>query len=156
MLTLAACGGATGDEVAGSDVEAVAEMDDHHEDDKPAHEEAAHDDDHGDAGDHHEGIVAGAEPFEGAEEIHIVATDFAFEPATIHLTAGVPVNFVLENQGQIEHEVQMLDGAFHLHTQPGEMATGGFVPEETGEFDFNCLIEGHLEAGMVGEVHIEA
>jgi len=103
------------------------------------------------AGEHNES----GEHIEGAPEIRIVATEWGFEPATVDLTVGEPVNIVLVNEGAIEHEVEFEGLGLHLHALPGESVTGSLAPEVAGEFELGCYIPGHYEAGMVGEMHVE-
>ena len=94
------------------------------------------------------------EPVEDAPEIRIVATEWGFEPATVDLTVGVPVNIVLVNEGAIEHEVEFEGLGLHLHAQPGESVTGSLVPEVSGDFELGCYIPGHYEMGMAGEARV--
>lgn len=128
-----------------------------------SHEEVAdHDDDHGHAQeddghghDEEEGHEHGlSESIHDAKEIRVVAKEWGFEPATIHLHEGEAVNIVLVNEGVVEHELQAEGFDFHVHAQPGETVVGGFVPDSTGTFEFGCLIPGHYEAGMVGEIEV--
>lgn len=125
-------------------------------------EEADHQDDqghdHADEGhghDEEEGHQhALSESIHDAKEIRVVAKEWGFEPASIHLHEGEAVNIVLVNEGIVEHELQAEEFDFHVHAQPGETAVGGFVPEKTGTFEFGCLIPGHYEAGMVGDIEV--
>ena len=103
----------------------------------------------------HDSHNESGEPIEGAREIRIVATEWSFEPATIELTAGEPVNIVLVNEGAIEHEVEFEGLGLHLHALPGESATSVLVPEVAGDFELGCHLPGHYEVGMVGEMHVE-
>lgn len=91
----------------------------------------------------------------GAREIVIVANEWTFEPTSIYLRAGEPVNIVLVNEGLIEHEVEFADIGLHLHAQPGETVMASLVPTKAGEIEFGCHLPGHYEAGMFGELHIE-
>lgn len=113
-----------------------------------------------------------------AREIRVVASEFAFEPEEIVVERGETVRFVVENVGVVPHE-------FRLTTQPGidehleerhageehdEEEPGVIVIDagETGEllwtFDEGdaaaieraaCLLPGHYEAGMVGNVKVQ-
>lgn len=104
-------------------------------------------------GDEHEGEhEMGEGSFEDAETITIIATEFGFEPASIELHAGEPVNIMLVNEGVIEHELNIEAFDFHVHTEAGESAMVGFVPDKSGTFEFACQLAGHQEAGMVGEI----
>ena len=95
-----------------------------------------------------------ADSFEDASTITIVATEFGFEPSSIELHAGEPVNIMLVNEGLIEHELQIKEFDFHVHTQAGETAMAGFIPDVSGTYEFACLLPGHYEAGMVGAVEV--
>lgn len=111
-----------------------------------------HGEDEGD--DHGDGHAGASMTFEDAETITIIATEFGFEPASIELHAGEAVNIMLVNEGLIEHELQIEAFDFHIHTEAGETAMAGFVPDESGIFEFACLLAGHREAGMVGEIEV--
>jgi len=148
---LAACGSETApeSEVAASDHDETAE---HHEEDEDDHSHEADVEEHEEDHDH---TLTTHDPIDGAETIEVVAKEWGFEPASIHLHEGEAVNIVLINEGTLEHEVELDAFGFHLHTLPGETVEGGFVPDQTGEFEFACFVPGHYDAGMVGEVVVE-
>lgn len=120
---------------------------------EPMHNDAA--DHHAEMDDHHNAMAQSAEVIEGAEEIVIVATEFGFSPSVIELQESVPVNIVLTNSGGLEHELEIKELGFHLHTLPGGTAKGGLVPSESGEVEFACFVSGHYEAGMKGVLRVE-
>ncbi len=160
-----------------------------HGDDEMAHddetghdpEEPAHDEEPG--GDHDEGAEHDQdEPVEFDREITVVMTEFAFEPATVAVSAGETVRFELVNQGAVPHEFRLTTAhaaAEHVasghegHGDEGE-GEGGHGHEEMllevaagatdhltvtfaedAEWDqIACLIPGHYEAGMFGELEI--
>ena len=166
---LAACGAdaATESAAAANDHETEASDDhdaeagDHHDDEDGHHdgEEAEDGHGHGSHVEEHESDhvhdLTTHDPIDGAEEVRVVAKEWGFEPASLHLHKGEAVNIVLVNEGTIEHEIELEAFDFHIHAQPGETVTAGFVPDETGEFEFACFVPGHYEAGMVGEVIVE-
>ena len=115
----------------------------HTETDPPGAEQN-HEDDH----------AAGA--LEGARQIMIVAREFSFTPGTIHMEAGEPVNITLVNEGSVVHHFGIDAVDFHLDAEPGETVTGSLVIETPGEYVIGCHIEGHQEAGMIGEAHVES
>jgi len=48
-----------------------------------------------------------------------------------------------------------IKGAVHeLELKPGAVAEWVFVPQRPGTYDLRCVIAGHAEAGMVGEIVI--
>lgn len=110
------------------------------------------------AADHHDEEEHGSarEVLDDAKEIRIVADEFAFEPASLHLHEGEAVNIVLVNEGVVEHEIELEAFGFHLHVEPGETVTAGFVADQAGTFEFGCFVPGHFDAGMAGELVVEA
>lgn len=121
---------------------------DHHEDEEAASSHAGE----ADGGHGHGGA---AEALDGAKEIRVVATEFAFEPASLHLHEGEAVNIVFVNEGTVEHEIELEAFDFHAHAEPGEMVTAGFVPDKSGSFEFGCFVPGHYDAGMSGQLVVE-
>lgn len=105
--------------------------------------------------------------------VEVLMTEMAFEPSNFSVQAGETVQFVLRNQGVVEHEFRLTtqhaaeehiasgheghddeDGG-HSHDEmsvvvdPGEVAVFTVTFQETGAFDtVACLIPGHFEAGM--------
>ncbi|HEY0819095.1 MAG TPA: plastocyanin/azurin family copper-binding protein [Rhizobacter sp.] len=104
-----------------------------------------------------------------------MADTMRFTPARITVKRGETVRLVAVNKGQVLHELvlgtpdelrkhaEMMkkhpgmehDEAHMAHVKPG--ATGEIVWQFTqpGEFQFACLLPGHFEAGMVGQVIVK-
>jgi uncharacterized cupredoxin-like copper-binding protein len=40
----------------------------------------------------------------------------------------------------------------HMSTMPGGSTTIKFTPQEAGEYEVFCTVEGHKEAGMIGKL----
>ena len=105
--------------------------------------------------------------------IRVEMIEFAFRPATIHLTAGRPVRLELVNRGQIAHQfeaaylralpVRITGGTVYVETagldvirlDPGGTARVEFLPQRKGRFVFACTLEGHQEAGMQGVLEVK-
>lgn len=88
--------------------------------------------------------------------VAVAASEFKFEPSTLHVQAGETVRAELRNDGQIAHNftVEALD-ASTATIQPGKTASLVFTaPEESGTYPirFVCSVPGHEEAGMIGEI----
>ena len=105
--------------------------------------------------------------------IEVTLTDgLRIEPASMTVPAGVPVTFLVTNDGQIEHELylgdeaaqqeheeEMLSGEpMHGHSNavtvaPGqtEELTFTFAP---GEWLAGCHVPGHYPAGMVATIEV--
>lgn len=113
-------------------------------------------------------------------EIAVEATDFTYSPAAITIPAGQPVTLTLNNTGAVEHDFvvekinvtdveasdtgpaahhQMGDAPeydLHFFAKSGETATLYFTALESGTYEIFCSIQGHKEAGMVGQLIVAA
>ena len=106
--------------------------------------------------------------------IKVTLTEFTFIPAEFTVPAGQEITFHAENTGAIRHEFVI----FKLGETPGghfdveedepkiyweaELAPGAEVdttfiaPDEPGDYYVTCRTEGHIEAGMIGHLHVVA
>jgi uncharacterized cupredoxin-like copper-binding protein len=98
-----------------------------------------------------------------------------FEPNRIELKRGEQIRFELSNDGRLDHEFvlatreenlkhaeAMLKNPHMEHDEPNAKRLAPGVSAEIvwrftrrGEFDFSCLIPGHLQAGMTGTVIVK-
>ncbi len=136
---------------------------------------------HNNSDDHH-AMMAIGQPGNAAgidREIEIIMSetddgDMIFEPSNIEVHKGETIRFVLVNAGEMEHE-------FVLDDHPGVMEHKALMekfPEmehddpnsvrlesghrgevlwnftNTGGFEFACLIPGHFDAGMRGDLTV--
>jgi len=109
-------------------------------------------------------------------EITLEATDFAYSSPSITIPAGQPVSLTLKNTGKVEHDFviekinvadveasdtgpaahhQMGDAPeydLHFFAKAGDTETLQFTALEPGMYEIFCSIEGHKEAGMIGEL----
>ena len=129
-LALAACGGS--DVAGGSDAA-----------DAPA-------DGHGD----HAAPETVAEPVDGAPQVDVTAIDIDFEPATLQLDAGEPVNVTVTNDGDALHDFTLEAAGVHVNVEPGASETTGVTVDEPGTYQAICTVPGHEEAGMVIDVEV--
>lgn len=112
--------------------------------------------------------------------VEVIMTEMAFEPAGFRVAAGETVQFVLRNQGAVEHEFRLTtmhaaeehiasgheghdDEGGHSHdemsvvVQPGAVTVFVANFEEAGAFDIvACLLPGHFEAGMHAPLSYES
>ena len=112
-------------------------------------------------------------------EITVEATDFTYDPVSITVPAGQPVTLTLKNTGKVEHDfvidninvanVEASDSGpaahhhinqpeydLHFFAKAGETAVLQFTAMEPGEYEIFCSVEGHKEAGMIGELIVAA
>ena len=123
---------------------------------------------------------AGAGASQAATEITVEATDFAYNPVSVTVPAGQPVTLTLNNTGAVEHDFvvdkinvtdvqasdtgpaahhQMGDAPeydLHFFARSGDTAVLQFTATEPGTYEIFCSIEGHKEAGMIGELIVAA
>ena len=86
----------------------------------------------------------------------VMMTDFSFEPRHIGLRAGVRSTLTLLNKGAVEHSFVVSEARLTVASPavaPGGAATLDFVPP-LGAYRFACIIPGHEEAGMVGQLSV--
>ena len=119
------------------------------------------------------------DPKKPARTIKVVMREdgkkMAFDPARIMVRKGEQIRFVLENDGTDDHEFVLANAAENRkhaelmkkfpdmeHDEPnakrlavGEHGEILWKFTKTGTFEFACLIPGHREAGMVGQVVVK-
>lgn len=103
-------------------------------------------------------VVEGLPTVEGAPELVVVGSDFAFEPAVLHLRAGEPVNIVFEvSEGGHDLVVALPDDeTFRLPIiDEGRSTSGALTIDEPGSYQLFCSVPGHVQEGMVGTVEVE-
>jgi plastocyanin len=99
--------------------------------------------------------AASVAPFADADEIEIVATEFAFEPVVIRTSPGEEVNIRLTNEGRMQHDVYSREIGLFAHAAPRQSVVIGFVTPEPGLYELICSIPGHVREGMVMELVVE-
>ncbi len=91
---------------------------------------------------------------DGAREVEMTATDFAFDPDEITAEAGEDLAIVLTSE-DILHDFTIDELDAHVAADRGETATGGFTADEAGTYTYYCSVPGHREAGMEGTLTVE-
>lgn len=100
--------------------------------------------------------------------------DMLFEPATVAVRKGQTVRFIVSNAGELDHEFVLdeheslikhkalmekfpemeHDDPNAVRLEPGKMGEIIWTFTNGGKFEFACLIPGHYEAGMRGDVSV--
>ena len=117
-----------------------------------------------------------SQPSGSATDITVEMTDFAYTPSSIAIPAGVPVTLTLTNIGNIEHDfvVEKIDATakvlqdsgsdahhahgeeqnydLHVSANAGDTSIIELTVAEPGTYKVFCSVEGHEEAGMIGEL----
>ena len=89
---------------------------------------------------------------EGAREVGVEAGELWFDPATVEVTAGEPVNLRLVNTGEAFHDLTVPAADVVLAAEPGEEAIGSVEFSEAGRYEFYCSVPGHAQGGMRGTI----
>jgi uncharacterized cupredoxin-like copper-binding protein len=109
-------------------------------------------------------------------EITMELTDFSYTPSSLTIPVGQPVVLTINNTGLVEHDfvVEKIDvidvvaqdsgsehhmqgmnsSTYDLHvaTEAGQTNSLQFTALESGTYKIFCSVEGHIEAGMIGEL----
>lgn len=118
--------------------------------------------------------IAG-DPKAARRTIRITMTDdMRFSPDSIEVKPGETIRFVVHNAGKMMHEMVIgtkkeldehaammakfpgmeHDEPYMTHVGPGKTGTILWTFNRPGTFQFACLIAGHYQAGMVGQVRV--
>jgi uncharacterized cupredoxin-like copper-binding protein len=113
-----------------------------------------------------------------SNELTVEMTDFAYTPSSVTIPAGQPVTLTVNNTGKIEHDfvVEKIDATttviedngsnahhahgaeqnfdLHVSARPGEASIVELTVSEPGTYRIFCSVEGHEEAGMIGELTV--
>lgn len=135
-----------------------------------------------DAGHAHEEFAAGV-PGDGKKPTRVVTVKMRetpdgkmiYEPAKLAVKKGEQIRFVIVNAGEIPHEFVLATVEQNLKhaemmkkypemehddpnsktIQPKQKAEIVWRFTKAGAFEFACLIPGHREAGMIGNVDVK-
>lgn len=105
-------------------------------------------------------------------ELDVRAQEWGFEPSSIVLTESEQVNIVLQNDGEILHDLRIRDmpvdsvssassgplrakeGEALVSADSGDSGTLALVPSQAGTYEFYCTIAGHEQRGMRGTIAV--
>lgn len=93
---------------------------------------------------------------DGADEVGIEATEMGFDPSSLEVDAGEPVNLAVTNVGQVFHDLTIADLDLQVEVGSGETTTVGLEVDEPGVYEFYCSVPGHASAGMRGRLTVVA
>jgi uncharacterized cupredoxin-like copper-binding protein len=117
------------------------------------------------------------DPKKTARTINVDMSDrMRFTPSSLTIKQGETVKFVVKNSGKVMHEFVLgtmkelkehaelmkkhpgmeHDEPYMAHVAPGKTATLLWQFTKPGEFHFGCLLPGHFEAGMIGNINVTA
>lgn len=105
-----------------------------------------------------------------------MSDNMRFSPERIEVKQGDTLRLTLTNTGQVMHELVMgtqqaivehaalmkrfptmeHEEPYMAHVAPGKTGEIIWTFNRPGNFDFACLLPGHLEAGMAGKIVVKA
>jgi plastocyanin len=101
-----------------------------------------------------------------AFQVGIELGDYRFEPDTIDVIAGKPVELILVNNDVLTPHNLTLKAAeagldVKANVQPGQSVVVRFTPEVTGTYDFYCdkkllFMKSHRDRGMKGQLIVRS
>ena len=125
----------------------------------------------------HESYAAGepGDPKKPARTVEVSMSEMAYAPARIEVKRGEQVRFVIRNTGADDHEFLLATTEENLkhakamekepHMEHAEPNGVRLAPKKSAEivwkftkagtFEYSCLIPGHREAGMIGQVLVK-
>ena len=115
------------------------------------------------------------DPKKPARTIEVGMSEMAYAPARIEVKRGEQVRFVIRNIGADDHEFLLATTEENLkhgeamkanpdmeHAEPNGVRLAPKKSAEivwkftrAGTFEYSCLIPGHREAGMIGQVVVK-
>ena len=105
------------------------------------------------------GPVAEASTSNGAQDVTVtVGNTMSFDPASITVLAGQPVQLTLRNNGLMPHDFTLNYGVAQpvkVTATGAQSASGTFTIEKPGTYSFACSMPGHAAAGMRGTITAE-
>jgi plastocyanin len=84
--------------------------------------------------------------------------DFRFNPSTVTVAAGQPLQVTFQNGGEIVHDFtaqQGLGKAVTILEQGGQTGTGTITYDKPGTYKFFCSQPGHDQLGMHGTITVQ-
>lgn len=91
-----------------------------------------------------------------SRQIVVRAEDFSFSPNLFTLSTEESVRLILENEGKIEHDFEIVGTDVHVHAQPGSTESITFSLKKPGQYTAVCTLPGHREAGMISVVKVHS
>ncbi|WP_223068343.1 cupredoxin domain-containing protein [Paenibacillus caui] len=108
---------------------------------------------------HHDSIIEsdladmGTDP--SSNELLIKASEFAFTPNKIEVAVNDNVLVTLDNEGKVEHDLEVVGTGVHIHAEAGHKKSDNIRFSKPGTYRAVCTLPGHQEAGMVAIIHVK-
>ena len=91
------------------------------------------------------------------EPVSVVATEYAFDPATVVLEQSSELELELDNRGSLAHNLRVQEGEQDIggtETFQGGESRTATVELEPGSYRMICSVGNHEELGMSGDLEV--
>jgi plastocyanin/mono/diheme cytochrome c family protein len=85
-----------------------------------------------------------------ASGLTLTMHDISFDPTTLTIPSNTAVTIHVVNEGAALHNFSMPDQGVSVDVEPGQSADVEIPALPAGDYNFDCDVPGHKEAGMVG------
>ena len=114
---------------------------------------------------------------DGSINVNVTLTDFGIDSSLKTFEAGVPYHFIITNEGQVNHEMMIMEpmmAGMEMSMEEMDELALAFVEEDdlppgatqtldytfmqpttAGSLEFSCHTPGHYEAGMKFPITVE-
>ncbi len=96
---------------------------------------------------------------DGTQRVSVeVGNGMRFDPSSIAVRAGQPVEVTLRNDSGISHDFTLSSGPAQpvkIVAAAGQTATGTFTIDTPGSYTFFCSVPGHEAAGRRGTITVQ-
>ncbi|MBN2981770.1 cupredoxin domain-containing protein [Cohnella algarum] len=94
-----------------------------------------------------------ADPLSG-KELLVKAKEYSFSPSSMQVSVGEKIKITLDNDGQMEHDLEIVGTNVHIHAGTGERNSMVVSFDKAGYFQVICTLPGHKEAGMTASIQV--
>ena len=126
-------------------------------------------------------LVSCSGPAAEPQAITVVVSGMQYQPASLEVAVGQPIQLTLTNDDALEHDLSITEIPLAASTPQDsntghDMNMGGaaeqpdlhvsatanssgmieFTPSKAGTYEFFCTVAGHKDAGMVGSLVVTA
>jgi len=91
-----------------------------------------------------------------SNEIVLTAKDFSITPSKINVKKGDKLRITFKNDGLFAHNLVINGLGVKIDSvKSGEESSVEILVTKTGDFQFECTVDGHKDLGMQGTITVE-
>jgi plastocyanin len=101
------------------------------------------------------GLLRGGETAVSTTAIRYTTENMQFGQDVLHVKAGEPITFELENRDMYAHSFDVDELGWHVQMPANDRLAAEFTAVSPGTYTIYCAIPGHREAGMVATLIVK-